>query len=192
MPVSGINNNIAYRRAITDMSRADRQGGVHRERLPSGTRLNSGRDGAGHLAESEGMRGEIGGLTAGARNAEKAIDQIRTAEGSVSEVSSILIRMRERATQASSGTLNDSNREALDSEFNQLKEYIDRIAKLASYNNQSLLSGFATRLTNSSRRPSPIAPTRASVVSFCPALPWAATPSLISRATTRSPSVMAP
>ncbi len=146
MPVSVINNNIAYQRAMTDLSRADRQGGVHRERLSSGARLNSGRDGAGHLAVSEGMRGEIGGLTAGARNAEKAIDQIRTAEGAVGEVNSILIRMRELATQASSGTLNDSNREALDSEFNQLKEYIDRIAKLASYNNQSLLSGFGNEI----------------------------------------------
>ena len=127
---------------MTDLSSADLQDDVHIERLSSGFRINSGRDGAGHLAVSEGMRGELGGLTAGARNAEKAIDQIRTAEGAVNEVSGILIRMREMATQASSGTLNDSNREALDSEFNQLREYIDRIAKLASYNNLSLLSGF--------------------------------------------------
>lgn len=146
MPVGGINNNIAYRRALSDFSRVDRQGFKHRERLATGERITSGKDGAGHLAVSEGMRAEIGGLTEGARNAEKAIDQVRTAEGAVNEVSGILVRMRELATQASSGTLNDNNREALDSEFNQLKEYIDRIAKLASYNDQSLLSGFGNKI----------------------------------------------
>ena len=142
MPVNVINNNIAFRRALSDFSKVDREGGVHREHLSSGERINSGRDGAGHLVVSEGMRAEIGGLTEGARNAEKAIDLLRTAEGGVNEINSILIRMRELATQSSTATFNDRNREALDAEFNQLKEYIDRIAKLASYNNQSLLSGF--------------------------------------------------
>ena len=146
MPANIINNNIAYSRAMSDLSSVDRQGGVHRERLTSGSRVTSGRDDAGHLIVSEGMRGEIGGLTAGVRNAEKAINQIRTAEGAANEVNGILIRMRELATQASNGTLNDMNREALDSEFNQLKEYIDRIAKLTSYNDQSLLSGFGNEI----------------------------------------------
>ena len=146
MPANIINNNIAYSRAMSDLSSVDREGGVHRERLTSGSRVTSGRDDAGHLIVSEGMRGEIGGLTAGVRNAEKAINQIRTAEGAANEVNGILIRMRELATQASNGTLNDMNREALDSEFNQLKEYIDRIAKLTSYNDQSLFSGFGNEI----------------------------------------------
>lgn len=142
MPANVINNNVAFTRALSDFTRVDRESLIHREHLSSGERINSGRDGAGHLVVSEGMRAEIGGLTEGARNAEKAIDLLRTAEGAVNEINGILIRMRELATQASTATLNDKNREALDSEFNQLKEYVDRISKLASYNNQSLLSGF--------------------------------------------------
>jgi flagellin len=95
------------------------------------------------------MRAEIGGLTEGTRNAEQALDLLRTAEGGLNEVSAILIRMRELATQASTSTYNDLNREALDAEFNQLKEYIDRIAKLARYNEQSLLSGFGNEVNSS-------------------------------------------
>jgi len=145
-----------------------------------------------HLIVSEGMRGEIGGLTAGVRNAEKAIDQIRTAEGAVNEVNGILIRMRELATQASNGTLNDTNREVLDSEFNQLKKYIDRIAKLASYNDQSPSPASVTKLTRIFPRWSPTAPARESVASCSQTLTWAPTPSPINRATAPSPSVTAP
>ena len=92
------------------------------------------------------MRAEIGGLTQGARNAEQALDLLRTAEGGMNEVSSILIRMREMAVQSSSDTLNDSNRESLDAEFGQLKEHIDRIVGLANYNEQSLLRGFGNEI----------------------------------------------
>lgn len=91
---------------------------------------------------------EIGGLTEGTRNTEKAIDLLRTAEGAMGEISSILVRMSELATQASTDTLNDTNREAVHSEFNQLKDYIDRVAKQASYNDQNLLAGFGHDVNN--------------------------------------------
>ena len=77
MPVGGINNNIAYRRALSDFSRVDRQGFKHRERLATGERITSGKDGAGHLAVSEGMRAEIGGLTEGALGADRTRNSVR-------------------------------------------------------------------------------------------------------------------
>ena len=64
------------------------------------------------------------------------------AEGSLGEVNNILVRMRELAVQSSSSTLSDSNRESLAAEFNQLVSEIDRITDSATYNKQSLLSGF--------------------------------------------------
>lgn len=137
-----INSNASFDRATMAHGRADRDLALNRNRLGSGMRINSGRDDGGRLSISEGMRAEIGGLTEGTRNTEKAIDLLQTAEGAMGEISSILIRMRELATQSTTDTLNDTNREAVHSEFNQLKEYIDRIAKLASYNDQNLLSGF--------------------------------------------------
>jgi len=58
------------------------------------------------------------------------------------EVSSILLRMRDISTESTTDTINDGNRAALDSEFNELKDFMDRIGKLTSYNGQRLLSGF--------------------------------------------------
>jgi flagellin len=144
--MNSINSNAAYARAISDFSRVDRDGRAHSQRLSSGMRVNGGKDDGALLSVSEGMRAELGGLTEGTRNAEKAMDLLRTAEGGMNEISSILLRMRELATQGTTDTLNDTNREAMDSEFNQLKEYIDRIAKLASYNGENLLSGFGNEV----------------------------------------------
>lgn len=144
-----INRNIASMRANIDFTRTERDSVKRRARLASGLAVNSGRDGGAHLSVSEGMRAEIGGLTEGTRNAEHAIDLLRTAEGAMGQVSSMLIRMRELAVQSSSSTLNNDNRESLDSEFNQLKEYIDRIARLATYNNENLLSGFGNQVNAS-------------------------------------------
>lgn len=146
MTAARINSNPAFDRAIADFSRVDRQSRFHRDRLSSGLRVNGGRDDGAHLSVSEGMRAQLGGLTEGTRNTEKAMDLLRTAEGAMTEISTILLRMRELATEGTTDTLNDKNREALDAEFNQLKEYIDRIAKLASYNDESLLSGFGNEV----------------------------------------------
>lgn len=143
---ASINSNPALQRALSDFSAVGRDIQLRRPRLSSGMRVNGGRDDGAHLTISEGMRAEIGGMTEGTRNAEKAIDLLRTAEGAMGEINSILIRMRELATEATTDTLNDRNREALDGEFNQLKDYIDRIAKLASYNDQPLLAGFGNEV----------------------------------------------
>ena len=141
-----INTNIAALRANSDYSRIDRGSQSHRAKLASGLAVNSGKDGGARLSVSEGMRAEIGGLSEGVRNAESALDLLRTAEGAMGEVSSMLIRMRELAVESSTGTLNDNNRESLDAEFNQLKELIDRTSKLATYNDQILLSGFGNEV----------------------------------------------
>ena len=138
----GFVTNIASLRAANDLSQIDNDSSLRRGRLTSGLGVNSGREGGAQLSVSEGMRAEIGGLTQGTRNAENALDLLRTAEGGMNEISSILIRMREMAIQSSSATLNDNNRESLDAEFGQLKEHIDRIVGLANYNEQALLRGF--------------------------------------------------
>ncbi len=145
MPVR-INKNMAFNRSKLHLAAADRAAGTRRERLSSGLRINSGADSGGHLVISEGMRAEIGGLAEGTRNAEKAIDLLQTAEGAMNIISTILVRMRDLATQATTDTLNDFNRSALDTEFNQLKDYIDRVGKMAAYNGQTLLSGFGNNV----------------------------------------------
>jgi len=102
------------------------------ERLSSGLRVNRAADDAAALAVSEGLRAELAGAGAGVRNAEMAVNQLRSAEGSLNETSGMLIRMRELAHQASNSTLSSSNRQAIQSEFNQLSAEVDRQAASAA------------------------------------------------------------
>lgn len=141
-----ISTNIAALRATSDFTRVGRDSQARRAKLASGLAVNSGRDGGARLAISEGMRAEIGGLTEGSRNAEKALDMLRTAEGAMSEIGSMLLRMRELAVESSSETMNDSNRESLDAEFNQIKDVIDRTSRMVTYNDEHLLSGFGNQV----------------------------------------------
>jgi flagellin len=83
----------------------------------------------------------------GVNNATQGISLIQLAEGSLNEVSSMLRRMREVAVQSANSTINDSNREGLSSEFNQLSAEIDRIAVSTTYNDQVLLTGFGNSVS---------------------------------------------
>jgi len=136
------NSNISAINTSNTLGQVERDSQDRRARLSSGMAINSSRESAARLSMSEGMRAELGGLTQGARNAENALDLLRTAEGGMSEISAMVIRMRELAVQSSSATLNDRNREAIEAEFNQLKGEIDRMVRVASYNDQTVLSGF--------------------------------------------------
>ncbi|MEW6749536.1 MAG: flagellin [Candidatus Latescibacterota bacterium] len=143
-----LDTNAPALRATNHLSRVYRDSEVRRTRLASGLAVNSARDGGARLSVSEGMRAEIGGLTQGTRNAEHALDLLRTAEGAMSEMSGALIRMRELAVESSTATLNDRNRLSLEAEFNQLKDFIDRTARLVAYNDQPLLSGFGNTVAS--------------------------------------------
>ena len=145
-----INNNATMARARVDLNRVQREAELSRQHLNSGLRVNSGSDDASLLAISEGMRAELGGLTEGTRNTERALDMLRTAEGAMNEVSGVLIRMRELSVQSSNGTLTDKNREALNAEFNQLKLHINNVAHSTRYNDQSLLYGFGNSIDQAS------------------------------------------
>ena len=117
------------------------------ERLSSGFRINRAADDAAGLSISEGMRAEVSGLYQAVRNAEHATNLIQTAEGALNEVNAILIRMRELAVQSSSSTVNNSNRESMNSEYAQLINEIDRIASVTAYNNEVLLAGYGNNVS---------------------------------------------
>ena len=144
-----VNNNINAINAQRVVKRNLGSVGRELERLSSGLRVNRAADDASGLAISEAMRGEISGLSQNVQNAEHAANLIQVAEGSLQEVSNILIRMRELAVQSSSSTLNNNNREAMVAEFASLRTEIDRIAESTTYNKQSLLVGFGNRVSES-------------------------------------------
>ena len=111
------------------------------ERLSSGMRINSSADDAAGLAISELMRADIAALNQGVRNANDAISLIQTADGALGVIDEKLIRMKELAEQASTGTYDSTQRLMIDSEYQQMASEITRIANATDFNGIKLLDG---------------------------------------------------
>lgn len=138
-----INHNMNAMNAHRMMSGNTAAAGKSMEKLSSGLRINRAGDDAAGLAISEKMRSQIRGLDQGSRNAQDGISMIQTAEGGLAEVHDILQRMRELAVQASNDTNVDVDRTALNDEFTQLGEEIERIKDKSQFNKQNLFDASA-------------------------------------------------
>lgn len=136
-----INHNISALNAWRNIDQTQYSMSKTLERLSSGLRINRAGDDAAGLAISEKMRGQIKGLNMAIKNAQDAISLIQTAEGALTEVHSILQRMRELAVQAASDTNTNVDREQIQKEIDQLREEIDRIARTTEFNTKKLLDG---------------------------------------------------
>jgi flagellin len=110
-------------------------------RLSSGLRVRSAADDAAGLAISEDFKASIRSLAQAKRNANDGVSLIQTADGSLKEVSGLLVRMRELAVQSRNGTNNTTQRGYLNDEFVQLRSEIDRIANTTEFNGLILLDG---------------------------------------------------
>lgn len=111
------------------------------QRLSTGLRVNSAADDAAGLAIRELMRADISTLHQGARNANDAISMIQVADGALGIIDEKLIRMKELAEQAATGTYDSTQRLMIDSEFQQMASEIDRIANATDFNGIHLLNG---------------------------------------------------
>jgi len=136
-----INHNINALNSWRNITMTNMDMSKTLERLSSGLRINRAGDDAAGLAISEKMRGQIKGLEMAVKNSQDAISLIQTAEGALTEVHSILQRMRELAVQASSDTNTDVDRNQIQAELGQLREEIDRIARTTEFNTMKLLDG---------------------------------------------------
>lgn len=111
------------------------------EKLSSGYRVNRAADDAAGLSISEKMRGQIRGLNQASTNAQDGTSLIQTAEGALSEIHSVLQRMRELTVQASNDTNVTDDRKAIALEVRALTSEIDRISQQTEFNTMKLLSG---------------------------------------------------
>ena len=111
------------------------------ERIASGIRVNRGADDAAGLAISEALRSDIRALRQAVRNANDGISLINVAEGALNEQSGILIRLRELASQAATGTVGSTERQTIQLEFSALSNELDRIAATTEFNGQGLVDG---------------------------------------------------
>ena len=121
------------------------------ERISSGIRINRGSDDAAGLAISEGLRSDIRALRQAVRNANDGVSLINVTEGALNEQSGIMIRLRELASQAATGTVGSTERATIQLEFTALRNEIDRIAQTTEFNGQKLVEGsLASSVTSSS------------------------------------------
>ena len=136
-----INHNISALNTFNQLNTNNALMNKSLEKLSSGYRINSAADDAAGLAISEKMRGQIRGLDQASANAQDAISMTQTAEGALDETTSILQRMRELAVQASTDTLTEDDRKAVQDEMDALTSEINRIGNTTAFNTKSLLKG---------------------------------------------------
>jgi flagellin len=137
-----VNNNIAALNAYRNLSVTDGQMSKSLEKLSSGLRINRAADDAAGLAISEGLRSQIGGLKVAVRNTQDGISVVQTAEGALTETTSILQRMRDLSVQAANdGGLNSDAKSNIQKEITQLKSELTRIADTTKFNGSKLLDG---------------------------------------------------
>jgi flagellin len=121
------------------------------ERISSGIRINRGADDAAGLAISEGLRSDIRALRQATRNANDGMSLVNVTEGALNEQSSILIRLRELASQAATGTVGSTERATIQLEFSALRDELTRIAMTTEFNGIGLIDGnLASSVANTS------------------------------------------
>lgn len=131
-----IQNNLLAMNADNFLKINSKENKRSTEKLSSGYRINRAADDAAGLAISEKMRRQIRGLMQGTSNAQDGISFVQVADGAMDEVHSMLQRMNELALKSLNGTCTDSDRAALNAEFDQLRTEIDRISGQTQYNEQ--------------------------------------------------------
>jgi flagellin len=144
MIMATINTNMSANIAANAMTRNERSMSSTMERLSTGIRINSAKDDAAGLAISSKMTSQINGLNQAVRNSNDAISMIQVAEGAMKEVTNMFQRMRELAVQSISDSNTSSDRTALNNEYQQLSQEVQRIAGNTQWNGTNILDGDRT------------------------------------------------
>ncbi len=144
-----INNNMMAANAARNLGNSYNRLSTSVRRLSSGLRVGNAADDAAGLAIRELMRADIASLNQGVRNANDAISMIQTADGALGVIDEKLIRMKELAEQAATGTYNSDQRLMIESEYQAMASEITRIANATDFNGVHLLNGNLSNNTHS-------------------------------------------
>lgn len=139
-----INTNIAALNAHRTLELTDTRMAKNMERLSSGLRINRAADDAAGLAIAQKLNAQVRAFTVASRNASQATSMLQVAEGGADQIHSMLLRLKELATQAASYS-NNANLSDINEEAGKLKEEINRIANSTKYLDTELLTGFAVK-----------------------------------------------
>ena len=136
-----VNTNVSALNSYRNLTNTQNDLAKSLEKLSSGLRINHAADDAAGLAISQGLQSQVGGLTVASRNAQDGISVIQTAEGSLSEVQTILQRVRDLAVQAGNDSNNADSRTAITTEVSSLTTELARIGSATNFNGTNLLDG---------------------------------------------------
>ncbi|MGE4296408.1 MAG: flagellin [Desulfovibrionaceae bacterium] len=136
-----INHNMMAMNAARNLSTSYSRLSTSTQRLSSGLRVNTAADDAAGLAIRELMRADISTMNQGIRNANDAISMMQTADGALQVIDEKLVRMKELAEQAATGTYNSNQRLMIESEYQAMASEITRIANATDFNGIHLLDG---------------------------------------------------
>ncbi len=135
-----IKNNIMAGNAARHLGKAYDSLAKSVERLASGLRINSAKDDAAGLAVRELIRADIAVLQQGSRNAQDGISMLQTMEGAMAVMDDNLIRMKELAEQAATGSYSSAQRTIMNAEFAEMAAEIERIAGATAFNGITMLN----------------------------------------------------
>jgi len=139
-----IKNNLMAANAARHLSQSYDALGKSVERLSSGLRINSAKDDAAGLAVRELMRADIAVTQQGVRNAQDGISMLQTMEGALQTIDNALVRMKQLAEQAATGSYSSAQRAIMGQEFSEMANEIDRIATATTFNSIKMLDNSAT------------------------------------------------
>jgi flagellin len=139
-----IQNNIEAFNTHRQLTATATEASKSMEKLSSGYRINRAADDAAGLGISEKMRGQIGGLAQAQRNAQDGISLVQTAEGALSEVHSMLERVRDLKVQFANGTLDTDDRNAVGAEVLQIAREVKNILDDTQFNGKTVFGSTDT------------------------------------------------
>ena len=140
-----IGTNVAAIVANNALQKSQNNLSTSIERLSSGYKINGSKDDAAGCAISEKMRAQIRGLSQAQNNTADGVSVLNTAEGAITEIQSMLTRLKELSVQAANDVNSDDEREAIQKEIEQINNEIDRISDQTEFNTQSLINGNLSR-----------------------------------------------
>ncbi|MDR3608858.1 MAG: flagellin [Oligoflexia bacterium] len=140
-----IGTNLGSMAAARSLQSTQADQAKNYKELASGQRITNAGDDAAGLSISENLRAQVRSLGQAERNANDGISFSQVAEGGLTEIGNIMVRLRELAIQASSDTVGDKERSYINREAQSLIQEVDRIANVTSYNGMPLLNGQAPK-----------------------------------------------
>jgi len=139
-----LRTNMAAIRSINNLNRTQGSLSSSLEKISSGLRINKAADDAAGLSVASRMNSDLTSLKQAMRNTNDGISMIQTAEGGLSELHNILVRMRELSVQAANETYGATDRTMISTELTQLRDEYVRIASTANFNRVNVLKGTDT------------------------------------------------